>query len=344
MSKLRWPLATDTPAEQELFPQGLRVVGKGEYRGLEFLEVDSKTIINKVPGPPRFGFSHTINAYRGCSHACGYCFARPTHEYLGLNLAEDFDAKIVVKRNAVALVRAETAPARWGGDLIAMGTNTDPYQAAEGKYRLTRGILEVMVERSNPISILTKSPLVLRDLDLIAGLAARTKVRVDFSVGSTDETVWRQTEPSAPHPQRRLDAVAKLTASGVRSGVLMGPVLPGISDSPEQLQATIVAAVAAGAVSIGHVPLHLGPGVKAHFLSWIKDYRPDLIPLYDDLYSGAGKQAAAKYRSRLAATVGDLIREAGGPVPRPSPDVAAAKVASRRQPRPADRQLSLELG
>lgn len=342
MSGLRWPLASDEGREQQLFPQGLRVVGRGEYRGLEFLEVDAKTIINRVPGPPRFGFQYTINAYRGCSHACRYCFARPTHDYLGLNIGEDFDTKIVVKRNAVDRARAETAPVRWGGDLIAMGTNTDPYQAAEGKYRLTRGLLEVMVERANPVSILTKSPLVLRDVDLLTELARVAKVRVDFSVGTVDEGVWKATEPATPHPQRRLEAVAKLRAAGIRSGVLMGPVIPGISDAPEQLHATVKAAVDAGAVSVGHVPLHLGPGVKEHFLDWLASHRPELLPMYEDLYSGRGKQAATRYRAWLGRAIGDLLWELGGPEPmRPRSDRVPEKVA----PRPKKTtQMALDLG
>lgn len=340
MANLRWPLA-NSENEQELFPQGVRVVGRGEYRGLEFLEVDAKTIINKVPGPPRFGFSYTINAYRGCSHKCVYCFARPTHEYLGLNLGHDFDTKIVVKRNAVERVRAETSPIRWGGDLIAMGTNTDPYQAAEGKYRLTRGILEVLAERANPISILTKSTLVLRDVDVLVAMAEHTKVRVDFSVGTVDESVWKATEPGTPHPQRRLDAVRKLNAAGIRSGVLMGPVIPGISDSRHQLASTVAAAVAAGAASIGHVPLHLGPGVKTHFLEWIAGHRPELLDLYAELYSGAVKQAKAGYRAKLARTIGDLVWELGGPEPQRAVRTPAAPT------RPAVRkasQLTLDLG
>ena len=341
MGGLRWPLASNETNEQELFPQGLRVVGKGEYRGLEFLEVDAKTIINKVPGPPQFGFQYTINAYRGCSNACGYCFARPTHEYLGLNIGDDFDTKIVVKRNAVERARAETSPVKWGGDLIAMGTNTDPYQAAEGKYRLTRGLLEVMVERSNPVSILTKSTLVLRDIDVLEDLTKLTKARVDFSVGTVDEAVWKATEPGTPHPMRRIEAVAKLNAAGVRSGVLMGPVLPGISDSPEQLHATVKAAVDAGAVSVGHVPLHLGPGVKDHFIDWIASHRPDLLPMYEDIYSGSGKQAATNYRAWLGRTISDLLWELGGPEPmRPK----APKPSHPKPTSPKTRQMALDLG
>ena len=329
MSSLRWPLASEERSDQELFPRGVRVVGKGEYRGLEFLEVDAKTIINKVPGPPRFGFQYSINAYRGCSHSCTYCFARPTHDYLGLNIGADFDSKIVVKRNAVELARAETRPSRWAGDVIAMGTNTDPYQPAEGKYRLTRGILEVLTERENPVSILTKSPLVLRDIDVLQCLARAAPVRVDFSVGTVDEAVWRESEPGTPHPRRRLEAVARLNAAGVRSGVLIGPILPGRSDSDEQLRATIAGAVDAGVRSIGHVALHLGPGVKAHYLASLDESER---ALHAELYSGRGKQAHASYRSDLATRVRRLMRELGAPVfggpaaqpPRSTPTTVAA--------------------
>lgn len=144
------------PQSGGLFQHSRRVVGKGEYRSLTFHEVESKSLINRVPESSQVPFRYTINPYRGCSHACTYCFARPTHEYLGFDIGHDFDSQIVVKTNAVALARAETVPGRWAGHRIAMGTNTDPYQKAEGRYRLTRGIVEVLTERRNPFSILTK--------------------------------------------------------------------------------------------------------------------------------------------------------------------------------------------
>ena len=164
---------------------------------MEFLHVRAKRIINRVKGAP-FGFEYTINAYRGCSHACVYCFARPTHAYLDLNTDEGFDRKIVVKVNAVERLRAELRPRTWGGDLIAMGTNTDPYQRCEGKYHLTRGIVETLIDYDNPFSILTKSTLVLRDRDLLTEAAGRGRVRVNFSIGTLDEHVWRTPSP-APH-------------------------------------------------------------------------------------------------------------------------------------------------
>src|SRR5919197_1931255 len=154
--------------------------GEGQFEGMEFLHVRARTIINQVPAASRMPFRYTINAYRGCSHACSFCFARPTHEYLNLNAGKDFERRIVVKVNAVERVRAEVAAKRWAGDLIAMGTNTDPYQRCEGKYRLTRGIVEVLGEFRNPFSILTKSTLILRDLDVLAEAARRTTVQTAF--------------------------------------------------------------------------------------------------------------------------------------------------------------------
>ena len=211
------------------------------------------------------------------------CFARPTHEYLGFDMGEDFEQQIVVKTNAVELCRAETEPARWAGDSVAMGTNTDPYQAAEGKYKLTKGIIEVLADRGNGFSILTKSPLVLRDLDLISEAGKRAPVSVSFSVATLDEYVWRRTEPGAPHPRKRLDALAKLREAGVSGGVMVAPILPGISDSPEQVATVKKAAREAGAEWVNDVKLHLR-GVRPHFLKWLAQDSPGLIANYEARY------------------------------------------------------------
>ncbi len=204
---LRWRLADDdSDGQSSLFDEEElldRHVGTGAFLGMEFLHVNAKTILNRVPGGSRMPFEWTINAYRGCSHACSYCFARPTHEYLGLGIGEDFEKKLVVKVNAVERLRAETAPNRWAGHHIAIGTNTDPYQRCEGKYHLYQGMLGVLAERRNPFSILTKSTLILRDIELLQAAAEVTEVRVNMSIGTLDESVWRATEPGAPHPRRR---------------------------------------------------------------------------------------------------------------------------------------------
>ena len=184
-------------------------------------------------------FRYTINPYRGCSHACTYCFARPTHEYLGLNGGDDFERRIVVKVNAVERLAAELARPSWHGDHIAMGTNTDPYQQCEGRYRLTRGIVETLGRARNPFSILTKSTMIQRDLDVLAAAAERTDVRVNFSIGTLDEEVWRISEPGTPPPWRRVEALARLSEAGMPCGVLVAPILPGLSDGEEQLSRVV---------------------------------------------------------------------------------------------------------
>lgn len=276
---LRWRLVDDDRGQQRLFGDEdvvHREVGAGEFRGLEFLHVEAGRIINRVPSGSRMPFRYTVNAYRGCSHACTYCFARPTHEYLGLGAGEDFERKLVVKVNAVERVRAELRSSRWAGDLVAMGTNTDPYQRCEGKYRLTRGIVRELAAAGNPFSILTKSTLILRDLDLLAAAAARMPVRCNLSIATLDERVWKATEPGTPHPKRRVEAVRRLNEAGVPTGVLVAPIIPGMSDDPEQLTAVAEACADAGAVSVTPVALHLRPGVREHFLGWLGGHDPAL--------------------------------------------------------------------
>jgi DNA repair photolyase len=296
-----------------LFPQaalGEVHVGTGEYRGMEFFHVNARTIVNKVPAASRMPFGFTINAYRGCSHACTYCFARPTHAYLGLGTGEDFERKIVVKVNAVERLRAELRSPRWKGDPIAMGTNTDPYQKAEGKYHLTQGIVTVLAEAGNSFSILTKSTLVLRDLELLADAATRTYVRLAISIGSLDREVWQLTEPGTPPPDKRLDAVRRLSEAGVRCGVLIAPVLPGMSDSDDQLRAVAQACLEAGAVSVTPVALHLRPGVREHYLAWLARTRPELVDLYSQRFRKGSYQARAE-QHRITEVVREVEESAG---------------------------------
>jgi DNA repair photolyase len=307
---LRWRLADDpepdTPGQGSLFSSDELMTterGTGRMSGLEFLHVHARRIINEVPAASRMPFRFTINAYRGCSHACTYCFARPTHDYLGLNIGEDFERKIVVKVNAVERLKAELRSPKWTGEPIAMGTNTDPYQRCEGKYRLTRGLVEVLSEARNPFSVLTKSALVLRDLDLLAEAARRTDVSVSLSIGTLDEAVWRATEPGTPHPRRRVDAVRQLSEAGIRTGVLVAPVLPGMSDTPAQLEEVVTACVEAGARSVTSILLHLRPGVREHFLGWLRPRDPGLAEDYERRYQRSylpdleQKRHAARVRS-----------------------------------------------
>jgi DNA repair photolyase len=238
------------------------------------------------------------------------CFARPTHEYLGMDMGDDFDSKIVVKVNAVSQLARELDPRRWKGEPIAMGTNTDPYQRAEGKYRLTRGVVELLSQRRNPFSILTKSTLVLRDLDLLAEAAKRTDVRVNLSIGTLDEEVWKATEPGTPHPAQRIRAIAALHDAGVPCGVLVAPVIPGLSDGEEQLRAVAAAASEAGARSVSTVGLHLRNGVGAVFLERLARTHPEVAAELTRRYDGRVNLAKAD-QQRISEVVGLAVRRAG---------------------------------
>ena len=226
------------------------------------------------------------------------CFARPTHDYLGLNIGDDFDRKIVVKVNAVERLRAELRASRWAGDAIAMGTNTDPYQRCEGKYHLTQGIIKVLAEHRNPFSILTKSTLILRDLELLRQAASRTNVHLSFSIGTLDEATWKATEPGTPHPRQRLEAVRKIAQAGIRCSVLVAPVIPGMSDAPEQVEEVVQACLDAGATNASPIALHLRPGVRDHFMGWLRTNRADLVPMYEQLYPANGRGYLPKSRGR----------------------------------------------
>ncbi len=227
-----------------------------------------------------------------------YCFARPTHTYLDLNAREDFEREIVVKVNTPERVRAELRKPSWEGGLVALGTNTDPYQWVESKYRLTRGIWEAMRDFSNPCSVLTKSPLLLRDLDLFRELAKRTEFSANLSVPTLDEKVWRQTEPHTPHPRKRLEAVAELTRNGIPSSVLIAPLMPGINDSPAQVERILELAGEAGARNVTPIGLHLRGEVRDVFFDWLRQYRPDLLERYERLYR-RGAYLPADERKRL---------------------------------------------
>jgi DNA repair photolyase len=213
------------------------------------------------------------------------CFARPTHEYLDLGPGRDFEREIVVKVNVPEVLRAELARQSWGRQHVAMGTNTDPYQWVEGRYQLMRGIWEALRDAANPCSILTKSPLVLRDVDLLQQIAERTEVTACLSVPTLDEKAWRASEPRTPNPRARLEAVAELNRAGIPTGILIAPLMPGINDAPEQVEEIIAIATEAGAAHIGGITLHLRGSVRKVFFDWLRGYRPDLVPRYERLYA-----------------------------------------------------------
>jgi DNA repair photolyase len=233
------------------------------------------------------------------------CFARPTHEYLDFNAGRDFEREIIVKVNVPEVLRAELARPSWRGGHIAMGTNTDPYQWVEGRYKLMRGIWEAMRDFANPCSILTKSPLLLRDKDLLVQVAERTQVSACLSVPTLDEKAWRATEPHTPHPRARLEAVAELNRLGIPTGILIAPLMPGINDSPEQVRRIVELATEAGAVHIGGQTLFLRGSVKEIFFDWLREHRPDLLERYERLYANGAYLPADERRT--------IERAAGAP-------------------------------
>jgi DNA repair photolyase len=283
-------------------PALVRTFDAPEALETNFYEIRAKSAINRVPERSRMPFRWTINPYRGCSHACTYCFARPTHTFLGLNPGRDFEKEIVVKVNAPELVRRELARPSWKGEHVAMGTNTDPYQWVEGRYRLMPGIWEAMRDFANPCSILTKSPLLLRDKDLLVQVNERAPVSASFSVPTLDEKAWRASEPHTPHPRARLEAVAELNRLGIPTGILIAPLMPGINDSPEQVERIIEIATEAGAVSIGGIGLHLRGEVRDVFMDWLRSYRPDLVDRYEALYS-RGAYLSGPEKQRIQSLV-----------------------------------------
>src|SRR5215217_5659210 len=263
----------------------VRTFDAPEALGINFHEVRAKSALNKVPGD-YLPFNWTVNTFRGCSHACVFCFARNTHTYLDMNAGRDFEREVVVKVNAPELLRAELARPRWRRELVALGTNTDPYQWVESRYRMMPEILEALEAAQTPVSVLTKSPLVMRDVEIFERMVAKgLPVSVNLSVPTLDEEAWRATEPHTPSPAARLDAVAELRKRGIDSGVLIAPLMPGINDDPEQVRPIVERARAAGATFLGGVALHLRDEVKDVFFAWLQEKRPDLLPKYEALYS-----------------------------------------------------------
>jgi DNA repair photolyase len=275
-----------------------------------FYEVRAKSLLNRVPESSQMPFRWTVNPFRGCTHSCQYCFARPTHKYLDFDAGRDFEREIVVKVNAPEVLRAELARSSWTHEHVALGTNTDSYQWAEGRYKLMPGIWEAMRDAVNPCSILTKSPLLLRDLRLMRQIAERTEFSAALSVPTIDERAWRATEPRSPNPRARLEAVAELTRAGIRTGVLVAPLMPGINDAPEQIAPILEMASEAGAAYVTGIALHLRGDVRQLFFEWLKEHRPDLIPLYRRLYQ-RGAYAPPEERRRLQELVKGPDRPAG---------------------------------
>ncbi|MFW6199255.1 MAG: PA0069 family radical SAM protein [Gemmatimonadota bacterium] len=234
---------------------------------------DSSRSVITTNDSPDVGFDASVNPYRGCEHGCGYCYARPNHEYLGLSAGLDFETKIFVKEDAPELLRKELASPSWKPKVLVMSGVTDPYQPAERRMEVTRGCLEVLAEARNPVSIITKSHLVTRDIDHLAELAARGAARVTLSVTTLRNEIHRAMEPRAAVPKRRLGAIRELSRAGISVGVNVAPVVPGLTD--HEMADVLEAAADAGATRAGYIVLRLPFGVKGLFLDWLEHHVPD---------------------------------------------------------------------
>ena len=314
---MRWQGQTIDDADPSALPglenrNGIvQSVTTPEFSGMTFHEVLAKSALNAVPGPSRMPFNWTINPYRGCSHACVYCFARGTHQYLDLDAGHDFDSQIVVKTNIVDILRRELRRGSWQHETVALGTNTDPYQRAEGRYRLMPGIIQALAESGTPMSILTKGTLVRRDIPLLIEAAKRVPIDIQMSIAMYDDALQHSIEPGTPTTQARLDTVRALTDAGFRVGVFLMPVLPHITDSVGAIDEALSRIADAGADHAVYGALHLRAGVKPWFFEWLQRERPDLVASYRGLYPGAAAEAPKGYRQWLAKRMRPLIRAHG---------------------------------
>ena len=298
-------------ADVAAIPGHLRTVRAPEFQGAVFHEVIAKSALNKVPGESSMPFSWTINPYRGCSHACVYCFARGSHRYLDLDTGDDFDSQIIVKVNVAEASGRDLPRPTWLRRTVALGTNTDPYQRAEGRYALMPGIIGALTDFETPLSILTKGTLLRRDLPLLAQVSERAPVDLAMSIAIGDPELQQSIEPGTPSTRARLDTVAAARKAGLPCDVFIMPVLPHLTDSTAQLDSLLREIREAGANSVMYGPLHLRTHVKPWYFAWLERTHPDLLPAYRSLYPGSSSRAPQAYRMALAGRIRPLIRKYG---------------------------------
>jgi DNA repair photolyase len=316
----------------------LRSVRTPEFAGMVFHEVEAKSALNKVPGGA-MPFSWTINPYRGCGHACAYCFARHSHTYLELDPGEDFNRQIVVKVNIARVLRRELASGRWRREHVAMGTNTDPYQRAEGRYRLMPDIIAALAGFGTPFSVLTKGTLLARDLPLLSAASADVSVGLGVSIALVDRRLQASMEPGTPSPAARLELVRRVREAGLTCGVMVAPVLPLLTDSTEALDRLLGEIAAAGATGATVLALHLRRGTREWFMRWLSATHPGLVEPYRRLYS-RGAYVDPRYREALAARVLPLLRRHGLERSAPQRDTEASS-GDESPPSGASEQLTL---
>ena len=288
----------------------VRTVRTPQFEGVTFHEVLCKSALNKMPAAAMLPFRFTVNGYRGCAHACRYCFARPTHEYLEFDPGADFDSQIVVKTNLVDVLRRELGRPSWRRETVALGTNTDPYQRAEGRYELMPGIIDALAGSGTPLSILTKGTLLRRDLPLIAAAAQRVPLSVAISLAVGDPDLHRDVEPGTPSPQARLSLITAVREAGLPCHVMVAPVLPHLTDSAEHLDSLLGQIAAAGATGVTVFGLHLRSSTRGWFMSWLARSHPELVPTYRRLY-GRSAYLPAAYRDTLRRRAAPLVARHG---------------------------------
>jgi DNA repair photolyase len=298
--------------------------------GVEYREEPCKVALNRVRG---MAFKWSLNPYMGCVHRCTFCYVRAFEQRADRPFDDRYGTSIRVKVNVAEVLERELARPSWQREGVAIGAATDPYQPAEGRYRLTRACIETLGAAANPFSIITRGPMIVRDLDVLVAAGRRAPVSVTFSIPTLDEDVWRKTEPSTAHPRQRLRALKELVDAGIKVGVGMAPILPGISDRPEQLREVVRAAREAGATGVWTNLLFLRPGTREHFLEHLAEDWPELVPLYGELYADRAYLPAAEVKP-VRAQVAALAREFAVRDRRVTP------IEPPEEPRP-DEQLSL---
>ncbi|WP_284989312.1 Rv2578c family radical SAM protein [Arthrobacter sp. efr-133-TYG-120] len=292
------------PATDALLPLAglVRSVSTPEFSGVTFHEVTAKSVLNKVASGSQMPFEWTVNPYRGCSHACVYCFARKSHTYLEFDAGHDFDSQVIVKINAADVLRKELSKPSWGHHHVALGTNTDPYQRAEGRYQLMPGIIRALADSGTPFSILTKGTLLGRDIPLLKHAASHVPVDLGISLAMTDEALASAVEPGTPAPRARLKLIRRLREAGLPCGVMAMPILPWLTDSDDALESLFTALSGAGATGVTAGALYLKPGTREWFMQWLAANHPELVGKYRRLY-GQGSYASKEYRTWLSGRI-----------------------------------------
>jgi DNA repair photolyase len=335
---MRWQAQELNVEEAEALP-GLarlnnlvRTVRTPEFAGITFHEVLAKSALNHVPGQSAMPFAWTINPYRGCSHACVYCFARNTHTYLELDAGKDFDSQIIVKVNVAEVLSRELAKPSWGRHPVALGTNTDPYQRAEGRYQLMPGIIRALAGSGTPFSILTKGSLLRRDLPLLAEANEHVPVDLAMSIAVYDDELQQSVEPGTPTTAARLATVTAAREVGLPVTVFLMPILPYLTDTRAHLDAALERVAASGASGVMHTALHLRPGTKEWFMQWLGETHPELVPRYEAMYKFSS-YAPKEYRKWLADKFRPLAKKHG--LQRGKEDATSGAVRPRALRKPA---------